>query len=76
MGIVAINAEEIFVFADYSHWEHRSPRWKKDHNTEGFTMICIDKEGNVCNLEKDFARAEKMGRFPITTYKVIKSRYV
>jgi len=76
MEKVLINVEKIFVFTDYSHWNNRSSEWKKENGQEGYTLICIDNEGYVCNLQKDFARAEKMNRFPIAAFRVIKSRYI
>lgn len=76
MEKVLINVEKILVFSDYGHWKNRSPEWKKENGQEGYTLICIDNEGYVCNLEKDFVRAEKINRFPVIAFRVIKSRYI
>ena len=59
---------ELFRFESRHAWIHMAPRCFEKLGATTWDTICIDAAGRVCNIGKQFSRAEEEGTYPITCY--------
>lgn len=74
---IEFEAEEICTFQTFSTWVNKGSSWlsgfKRFKGDESQKIVCIDKNGNACNVGEDFMAAEKADLFPVKAYRLIRT---
>lgn len=70
---VKVNAKEIYQFNSFNDWVNKANRVLGDIDTDEETLMCIDKNGNACNLGRQWMFARDNDLFPVTAYILIKN---
>lgn len=69
---VELEAEEIYVFNSFDEWVN-----KASSRLGGFgkqeKIICLDVNGNACNIGQDFQSAKAWQLFPVKAYRLIRT---
>lgn len=61
--------EPLFRFVSFGDWVgHATQRFQRA-GVRGKDVICLDAEGNICKIGKDFMAADAAGAFPVTVYR-------
>lgn len=76
-GPITINAEFLFEFTSKIHWINTAQEtFLQQGLTNAEKTICIDKNGDACNIGLDFSYADKLDLFPIKVYRLIRTSEV
>lgn len=69
---ITIKAEKICEFGSFQTWVNKAPSrlggFPKDEK-----IICVDKNGNACNIGSQFMYARDNDLFPVTAYRLVKN---
>lgn len=72
MTTVTINAEFLCAFDNFQQWvNHAQSRLGGYTNRD--KIVCVDQDGNVCNIGADFAQSRDLNRFPVLAYRLLPS---
>lgn len=66
---IVVGAKEICVFHSFQTWVNKGASWLGGRTkTRHDTILCLDKNGNVCKIGEDFMAARDNDLFPVTAY--------
>lgn len=63
---IQINADLLCEFTSFSQWVNKATSWIGFHKKG--TVICLDKDGNICLQGEDFMAARAHDLFPVRAY--------
>jgi hypothetical protein len=69
---IEINAELIYEFRSFQNWVDKA-RSRIGVFSRSEIIICIDKNGNSCNIGEDFMHARDNDLFPVKAYRLIRN---
>jgi hypothetical protein len=70
---VEIKVEKLCVFHTFSSWVNHASSWIGGYSSRYEIVICIDKNGRLCHIGKQFMFARDNDLFPVTAYRLIKN---
>jgi hypothetical protein len=70
-GWIDVKVEFLFEFTSFDKWVNKGQSWFKPYNRD--KVICIDKNGNCCNIGEDFMAARDNDLFPVKAYRLIRT---
>ncbi|MDR0829237.1 MAG: hypothetical protein LBN95_03885 [Prevotellaceae bacterium] len=70
---LTIKAEQICVFKTFDSWVNYASNWIGGYNPRYNVIVCIDKNGYLCDIGKQFMFARDNKLFPVTAYRLIKN---
>jgi len=72
MDKININAELICEFSNFNSWVNHASSWLG--RLPKYTQyICVDTNGNICDIGEDFMKARDNNRFPVKAYRLVRS---
>ena len=71
---VKLNVNGIVTFKTFNQWVNHASSYLSEYNKRKNKLICIDKDGFICDIGMDFMVSRNADRFPVTAYFVNLSR--
>ena len=71
---IEINAKLICQFDKFQHWVNHASSYLGGLSRG--TLLCLDKDGNACDIGADFMKARDKDRFPVSCYLIEFSRNI
>ena len=58
----------LFQFATFSGWVNHAQRAWRAEGVRSDDTLCLDTDGRVCRIGRDFMTARDEGKFPVRVY--------
>lgn len=72
MNKIANMEAPICKFNSFQSWVNHASSWLCGYRSS--QIVCLDSKGRLCEIGRDFMRADKEGTFPVTAYETLKMR--